>query len=81
MLYEQFEEEYKTRIAIAGQLKPSKIYILANWEHFRISGFLLALTRQAIPAPEPRLGPSGLLVENEFEVSFFVLVSNLNFLT
>merc|ERR1712032_402579 len=31
------------------------------------SGCLLALTQQAIPAPEPRLGPSGLLVENEFE--------------
>ena len=40
-----------------------------NWENFRISGCLLALTQQAIPAPEPRLGPSGLLVENEFEVS------------
>ena len=40
-----------------------------NWEHSRISGCLLALTQQAIPAPEPRLGPSGLLVENEFEVS------------
>ena len=41
----------------------------ANWENFRISGSLLALTQQANPAPEPGLGPSGLLVENEFEVS------------
>ena len=29
----------------------------------------MALTQQAVPAPQPRLGPSGLLVENEFEVS------------
>ena len=52
-----------------------------NWENFRISGCLLALTQQAIPAPEPRLGPSGLLVENEFEVSSLELTfKTLHFL-
>ena len=38
----------------------------------------MALTQQAVPAPQPRLGPSGLLVENEFEVSLLMIsASNL----
>ena len=37
----------------------------------------MELTQQAIPPPEPGLGPSGLLVENEFEVSFIVNFLNI----